>query len=274
MMPFAAPPSSIREQIERDLARGTSDLPTLPRSAREALHLAQQAEVDLEAATQLAERDPPLAARFVAVANSAFYSRGVPIVSPRRAIQQIGGTAARDVLFQGAYASMLVDTGRGAGEVESTFLHGVVVAHVSRELASEHRLDTDVAFLAGLLHDIGRARCWKLALRRLGKRDPEADVVEAIDALHAQAGAALARAWKLPAEVADVCAYHHVPAGRPYPSLVGVADAASMVVEGRATTDLLRGALEAGNWPSDCLERVLELAFTQLDKARRSGFDA
>jgi putative nucleotidyltransferase with HDIG domain len=269
-----AAPASIREQIERDLARGTSDLPTLPKSASEALHLARQPELDLLAATQLAERDPPLAARFVAVANSVFYSRGIPIVAPRRAIQQIGGTAARDVLFQAAYASMLIDTGRGAGAVESTFLHGVVVAHVSRDLAVEHKLDPDIAFLAGLLHDIGRARCWKLALRRLGRREPGPDVLEAIDALHAQAGAALARAWKLPAEVADVCAYHHEPAGRPYPSLVGVADAALRVVEGRGPTDDLRAALAAGNWPQDRLERVLELAFTELDNAKKSGVDA
>ena len=228
-MTAAASPLALRDRLEKDLARGTSDLPTLPRSATEALRLARMPSVDFDDLARVAGADPPLAARVVSVANSAAYARGgMPkIASVRQAAVRIGIQATRDVLYQVAYASIFVDTPRFRERVEATFQHGAATARATRIFAADCGLDLDIAFLSGLLHDLGRARCWKLLARCRDAVDDVAVAVEAVDALHATAGAELAAAWHLPDEVVDVCRWHHEPSGRPYPLLVAAADAIS-----------------------------------------------
>ncbi|HXN33428.1 MAG TPA: HDOD domain-containing protein, partial [Polyangiaceae bacterium] len=234
------------EQLQRDLARGTSDLPTLPRSVTEALRLARTPGLDFAEVERVAASDPPLSARVVSVANSALYARaGMPrIASVRRAAVRLGTQATRDVLFQVAYASMFVDAPRFRDLVEATFQHGVRAARCARLLAREQGLDADIAFLSGLLHDIGRARCWKLLAKQRGTIDL-ASAATAVEGLHAVAGAELASAWHLPEEVVEACRWHHEPGGRDYAMLIAAADAVARLDEGRGTRD-------------DALERLLE----------------
>jgi putative nucleotidyltransferase with HDIG domain len=229
-------PSALFDLVAHDLSRGTSDLPQLARSAAEALRLARAADLDIDAAVKLAENDPPLAARVLAVANSALYARGARHVSPRRAIAHIGGSAVREVLYQSAYASMIVDVPRFADQIARDFVHGVATAALARALARVASADPEDAFLGGLLHDLGRARCWKIVAKRLPSAGGDEHVHEIVDALHASAGHALVRTWQLPAEIADVCLHHHAPEGRRLPAIVAAADVLAHAAEGRPET--------------------------------------
>jgi putative nucleotidyltransferase with HDIG domain len=247
-------------QLQRDLARGTSDLPTLPRSVTEALRLARKPALDFNEVSNVAASDPPLSARIVAVANSALYARaGMPrIASVRQAAVRLGTQATRDVLYQVAYASMFVDAPRFRDLVEATFQHGVRAARAARLLAADRGLDPDVAFLAGLLHDIGRARCWKL-LARL--RNVEvADARSAVDELHAEAGSELAAAWNLPEEVIEACRWHHEPTGRSHAMLIAAADAIAHVDECRGSLEEAQARLLDVGVASERMDTLLEHA--------------
>jgi putative nucleotidyltransferase with HDIG domain len=251
---------TLLEQLERDLARGTSDLPALPRSVTEALRLARKPALDFNEIANVAASDPPLSARIVAVANSALYAHaGMPrIASVRQAAVRLGTQATRDVLYQVAYASMFVDAPRFRDLVEATFQHGVRAARAARLLAVERGLDTDVAFLAGLLHDIGRARCWKLLARRRTVELAAARL--AVDELHTGAGAELAAAWNLPDEVVEACRWHHEPAGRSHALLIAAADAVAHFDEGCGNQDEARVRLVDVGIPSDRLDALLDPA--------------
>ena len=266
MMAAAPSPLTLLEQLQRDLSRGTSDLPTLPRSVTEALRLARTPGLDFDEVARVAASDPPLSARVVSVANSALYSRaGMPrIASVRRAVVRLGTQATRDVLFQVAYASMFVDAPRFRDLVEATFQHGVRAARCARSLAREHSLDGDTAFLAGLLHDIGRARCWKLLAKNRGAVDLAA-AAAAVEAVHALAGAELAAAWHLPEEVIEACRWHHEPTEHEYATLIAAADAVAHLDEGRGTTDEARARLLEANVPA---ERADEVVASVLKESR------
>jgi putative nucleotidyltransferase with HDIG domain len=260
MMAARSTPPTLLEQLQRDLARGTSDLPTLPRSVTEALRLARKPALDFNEVANVAAGDPPLAARIVAVANSALYARaGMPrIASVRQAAVRLGIQATRDVLYQVAYASMFVDAPRFRDLVEATFQHGVRAARTARLLAVEQRLDADVAFLSGLLHDIGRARCWKLLAKARGAVDaPSAGL--AVDELHAAAGAELAAAWNLPDEVVVACRWHHEPAGHEPALLVAAADAVARLEEGRGTAEEARARLVDAGVKPERLDAIFDL---------------
>lgn len=262
---IASRTSELSRLIHHDLSRGDAALPELPRSAVEAMRIARAAVLDLDAAVRLAEKDPPLAARVLAVANSVLFARGGRHVSLKRAIAHIGGAALRDVLYQAAYASMVFDVPRYAAEVSRDVVHGVTTAALARALARVSGDDPEDAFLAGLLHDLGRARCWALVAKRAhGVADDDALFV--VDTLHAAAGYGLLRSWRLPSEIAEVCLRHHEPSGLRLASLVAAAD------------DLAHGAerREAPRVPADALLPLdagattawTERAHSELSRAR------
>jgi putative nucleotidyltransferase with HDIG domain len=244
--PTLIPVSTLREALARDLSRGTSDLPTLPRGVADALRLARKPALDFSEIEKVAGEYPPLAARLLAVANSALYAmRGVPrIASVRRAAIRMGIQATRDVLYQVAYATMFVDAPRFRELIEATFLHGVRCAPYGRLLAGERGLDQDTAFLAGLLHDIGRARCWKIVAAVRGKVDVEAAEV-AVDEFHAVAGSELAAAWHLPEEVIEACRWHHDPADRTYALIAAASDDLAILEVTRDDPGPARASLSA-----------------------------
>lgn len=267
-LPVSRAASALFDLVERDLSRGTSDLPQLARSASEALKIARAPELDLDAAVKLAENDPPLAARILAVANSALYARGARHVSPRRAISHIGGSALRDVLFQTAYASMILDVPRFATAVTRDFVHGVAVGALSRALACVASVDADDAFLAGLLHDLGRARCWKLIAKRIPTAGGDEDALAIVDALHMTAGHGLVQKWQLPDEIADVCLHHHEPDGRRLPSVVAAADALAEFAEVRKERQSTTAALVRIGIDASLADPWIERGIAEYERAK------
>ncbi len=223
-MELASPEPRMVDRLRRELARGTGDLPVLGPAAERALELARARDFEVRDVVQLAEHHGPFAARLMAVANSALYYRGVTISSLPLAVARLGVQAVRDVLYQCVYSAALFDAPGYRDLVSDTFRHGALVAHLCRAIAPRVRLDADTAFLAGLLHDIGRARCLKLAARWARTDADRAESLAAIDLVHARAGAELAGAWKLPDPIVEACAHHHEPEERSWARLVHVAD--------------------------------------------------
>lgn len=205
----------------------TGDLPVLPGVAVEALRLARDPRVRVDALLRVVEEDPPLAARILAVANSSFYARGIPIRSLRQAVVRLGLSPLRDVIYMAIYANSVFDAPGFVELVRETFDHCVRVGRIAQRLAPLLGHDEESAFLAGLLHDVGQARCLKLFARHpLTRNCPRDRLSEAAVRLHEAAGAALARAWNLPEEVVEACEHHHAPR-TPFSTLVWAADAVS-----------------------------------------------
>lgn len=201
---------SVYDSLAADLARGSGDLPVLPRAAAEALNLAQSPNMRFDQVVVVVETEPPLVARILSVVNSPLYSRGIPIANLGQALVRMGIQATRDVLYMAVYGSALFEAPRFSRRVGQVFSHGVLVARCARRLAALGGEDEDTAFLAGLLHDVGRARCLKiLAMRK--KRAENSEVEYAVEALHAEAGVGLVEAWNLPPAVAEACAFHDEP---------------------------------------------------------------
>jgi putative nucleotidyltransferase with HDIG domain len=227
----ATPPANLLEAIERDMARGTAALPILPKGAREALRLAKKADVDMNEIVEVIEGDPALTARLLAVANSAIYNRGFAMTSVRRAVVRLGLQATRDILFQAVYAAVLYDVPGFRSRVEATFVHGIVTSRVARRLAQIVGIDEDAAFLAGLLHDVGKGRIYKIA-SKIGRTDSEdREVHDAVAALHTRSAADLCRAWRLAPEIIEAVGWHHDPKNSKLAQLVAAADVTARRVE-------------------------------------------
>jgi putative nucleotidyltransferase with HDIG domain len=170
------------------------------------------------------EKDPLVAARVLRVAQSAYFSRGSCIASLKDAIVRIGVETLAN-LFLAETMTTRVFRAPGYDAVMSSLRrHSAMTAHIARALAAPMALHREHAFMFGLLHDVGVASAAYL----VGTRVPFAVAWPTILDAHAEAGKVLCRAWKLPAEIEVVVAYHHGArvGGTLHPGacLVGVAE--------------------------------------------------
>lgn len=181
-------------------------------------------------ALALLERDPFFAGRVMQVAQSPVHSGPGGVSSLAEAVTCLGQDTLGP-MFLAAATKMRVFRNRAyLRPMELVHRHSTVVAHLAR-LASRHtRLDPELAFTAGLLHDAGIVA----AMMIYGDDDSVPSPIEfeavwpAIRPVHARATEWLCGRWKLQPAVARALANHHEVrrAGLPDPltALVGLAD--------------------------------------------------
>jgi putative nucleotidyltransferase with HDIG domain len=216
-------------ELERELVKrlktGRAALPVLPAVAQSALRLANDPDARITDLASLVDTDPPIAARFMSVANSVVYFRGWVTSSTQSAIVRLGLASTRDLLFQVVYASSSGGLKKYQSAVQTSFRRSVIAAHAARVISRELSIASDYDYMSGLLHDIGEARIYRILDNVKVPADPK--LVEAlVRKYHESAGAEVAMAWKLPTEIVDACAAHHdaAAAANPQVRLVMIAD--------------------------------------------------
>jgi putative nucleotidyltransferase with HDIG domain len=202
-------PDKLEAFLLKQLATGRAGLPLLPEAAHEALRLAEDPRTDVGRIAKLVDRDPALAARFVALAGSAVYSGRVRPTNTTAALVRIGLHTARDLLLQVVYERVHEKLPLFNEEVGASFARSVRTAVAARSLARRITPGYDLAYLCGLLHDIGEARIYRILaeLPEAAALRPEVDAL--VRRHHEAAGADVARVWKLPADILTTCASHH-----------------------------------------------------------------
>jgi putative nucleotidyltransferase with HDIG domain len=217
-------------------------LEPLPGHVLEAMQLLDDLGSSAEQVAEAIGRDPVLAARVLRLANSALYMRTRRVATLREAVVLVGFAAVRSILVTAAAYDAFAKGAPGYGmDRTQMWQHALAVATVARHLAQARGLGAEAAFVAGLLHDIG-----KMALSHslqeqyqavLEAVQAGADFVEAERAVlgwdHAQVGAEAARRWNLPDSLVRAIEYHHRPDELDDPGLadaVHVADALSVML--------------------------------------------
>jgi len=241
-----AEPTSEMSETERELVKrlrtGRAALPVLPQVAEAALRLANDPDARINDLAELVDTDPPIAARFMSVANSVAYWRGLLTSSTQSAIVRLGLANTRDLLFQVVYAASAGGLKRYQVQVQKSFKRSVVAAVAARTAARELGIESEYDYMSGLLHDIGEARIYRI-LDGLPSRVTDTKLVnDLVQRYHSAAGAEVAMAWKLPTEIVDACAAHHDAhaASVPHVRLVMIADAVVDALEGGRSPNLER----------------------------------
>jgi HD-like signal output (HDOD) protein len=221
----ASQPSAAEAALVQTLEGGRAALPLLPDVATRALELANNRDASVREFSELIMKDPPIAARFIATANSALYSRGQTIRSVNDAVARIGLVASRDLVFQVVYASTVMGLKQFQDEVEASFHRSVLCGVICRVAAPLLRLNVADAYLCGLLHDIGESRIYRILSEGKATLSPE-EAAPLVQKYHPRAGAELAMRWALPDEIVQVCRRHEERGAPPSDQLrlVRVAD--------------------------------------------------
>ena len=241
------------------------DLPVLPSIVLDLIHSLESEDVDVATLAEKMSRDQALAAKILRLANSSFYGLAAKVKTVKQAIVVLGFDSARAL----AVASNVIDTfGGGAGgarrvDAADFWRHSIATALCAKNLAGRAGLDPDAAFIAGLLHDIGRLVLaisfpdrYAEVLDDCERNDATVDAAElrvfGLD--HQRAGQMLAEAWKFPPLIQRAIGQHHAPAGADLGDLPGVVHAANAMVH----------ALELGGGRHVAVPRLLDAAWDSL----------
>lgn len=218
-----------------------NDLPALPVIVSELLLSFDDPDVELgEVAAKIA-KDQALAAKTLRLANSSFYGLQSKVRTISQAIQVLGFDSVR-ALVVGAGVIGGFENGRRKGfDFAGFWRHAIASALCARALARRIGSPAELAFVAGLLHDLGRLvlvtrfpehYAEVLAQRML--RDSQLQEAEravlGID--HAQVGRALAQRWRLPEALARAIGNHHQPMEQDFGELAGTVHVANALAHG------------------------------------------
>lgn len=225
--------SSSTEAMQRALtevvSRGDFTVPPYPAVAVRLQRLLARDGYGVGEVAEVIAADAALAATVLAAANSALFGGGSEITSLSRAVNRLG---ARTV------GSIAVATGVGQVATTSGVLHdvrfrvwrrGMTCALTCQKLAPARGLDSEEAFLAGLLHGFGRSLAIA-ALEQVLKvhKPPRPLSVSEWLAVAEQHRATLARtvveSWKLPSAIAEAARSDAPGAPSPLRELVNEAD--------------------------------------------------
>ena len=196
------------------------DLPTLPSVYFKVDKLLKDKEASIDNVARIIEIDVAMSSSILRLVNSAFYGMHSKSNSIPHAVMILGFKAVKNAIVSVAIFDTLSVKDRYQNfDIAEFWRHSVSVAVLSKQLAEKTRLVApDDAFMAGLLHDIGKIIMLKYFKEDFGKvwqtmqethcsfADAEMEVAS-ID--HIQIGAYLARKWQLPDHIIEAIACHH-----------------------------------------------------------------
>jgi putative nucleotidyltransferase with HDIG domain len=228
-------PVSLAARLEREIREGRVELPILPQAAVDVQELIAR-DAGLPAIVRAIEREPIVAAALVKYANAAVYAGLRDVTDLQQAIARLGLDSVREtVVSLSARAAFKADNPAQAKYYSTIWTHSLTTAVAARRLAEFVSVPKETAFLAGLLHDIGRI-CVLRGITTLRTRDPKGFVLpdntigEFTDALHCAMGEVLCQAWNIPVELSDAIKRHHdVNLTEPKDTLAAVVQVADLM---------------------------------------------
>lgn len=204
----------ISEKLREDLILAFDDPnyrpPTLPTVALDVMKISGREDADVKEIVAVLERDQMLAATVLRLVSSPLYAARKPITSLDAAVVRLGVHAVRDAVFEVALRQGVFGVSKYGDTVASIAKHSTLTAYLTRIVCRHARIPGDLAFICGLLHDVGFAGLL-LAVAHVerGAAPPLHLLWRDVDALHERASLMLAERWGLPQQVVEVVGHHH-----------------------------------------------------------------
>jgi HD-like signal output (HDOD) protein len=132
------------------------DVPMLPEVAHKALRLTQDPDSTATAMANLIQSDQSLAAHVMRIANSVAYTPLANLVSLQQAVARLGMGAMSEIALAASVGAKLFNTPGYEAYIAQQWQHALATGLWAKEIARQTRSNVEVAFLAGLLHSIGR----------------------------------------------------------------------------------------------------------------------
>lgn len=192
-----------------------ADLPSMPALLMEAVQQINGSQ-NLTTLVDKMSQDPSMAIRILRIANSSFYGMSREIGSLREAVVLLGLNRIRDMLIGICFSKMLSAWHKDF-DYSLFWRHSMAVAECTRQLANYTGTSPDLAFTAGLLHDIGDLVIVMLfpdefsQLIQVSAKFGIETEQKLLGFDHMTLGGKAAQYWNLPQEIQEAIEQHETP---------------------------------------------------------------
>ena len=273
----AKPDSSlIRKQIQK-----IKEIPMLSSVAQHVVQLVQNPKVSVALLGKVVAKDPALAVKVLRISNSAYYGFPKQIKTISHALVILGFNQLVNLIV----TASVMDIGRGKKNDERLNLpklwyHSIATGLMAQNVSKTLLIgDADFAYLAGLLHDLGKAimsvylnKYYPLVLDERDKTDCllfEAEKT-VLGLTHARVSSWITEDWNLPETIILPLKFHHTP--RQCPGSVEL----TYIVH---LADILVRAIGLGDGGDSRIPEIapivwekLHLSFHTVDKLLETGY--
>jgi putative nucleotidyltransferase with HDIG domain len=213
-----------------EIRAGLSRLSTLSPAMQAILPRLNDDAFDANELSGMVAQDPLLAARVLRLANSPFYGLPQQVGSLREAVLILGFSSLRSIVLS---AGLI-----GAFSDGKAIAHSLATAAAARSLAKSLKRDQNMAFTAGLLHNLGAlllghfaADSWQALT---SEPEAAADVRlmkerETFGFDHCELGADIVADWRFPAAIQAAIRLHPQPPNQPADDLTDLVHAAWVI---------------------------------------------
>lgn len=257
---------SVTDTLRSLVQKGDVHLPAVPGVTVKLQELLRDEDrADAHKVAAIIATEPAIAASTLRLANSVAFGGLRQVVELDEAVGRVGmrqvSSLATTIATRGAFASK--DPARMA-RLDRLWSMSLTAAITTRRLALG-QTDPEEAYLAGLLHDIGKQLILKL-LDQCEKHFVEpitpSALEELLEALHVELGYKLLQTWRIPDAVCDVTLRHHEAKTASNDILLARVQAGDAVANYLAASEEERANLPIAEHPA--IER---LSLTELEIA-------
>lgn len=229
-----------------NLASGILYLPPAFDIIPRLLQLLDDPEADGESLADLIRLDAGLTADVLRVANSAAYAGVVPMDNLLAAVLRLGLRQLYQVVLEVVASPVFAQATQPGAASMDLWEHALRTALAAQILSRRFGEDAEVAFTAGLLHDLGKLVFYQLIGDRYvalladarARKEPLFRCEEAeFRTHHAAVGGKLLKSWNFPENIVQCVAFHHDPLRAPKNSsmIVGIVYAANLLAHRAGT---------------------------------------
>jgi HD-like signal output (HDOD) protein/CheY-like chemotaxis protein len=218
----------LRELVPQDkvcqLISRNGSVPSLPSLYVQIMQELNSPDCEIGRVADIIARDAGMTAKILQLANSAFFGLRAQVSTPSDAIFRLGLDVVKALaLSVQVFSSFETDDVKKLN-LTRVWPHSLSTASLARKVAVRQKAEpglVDLAFTAGLLHDVGKLVLaanipeeYHEVLTRAAEtkvKDWQGEYI-AFGVTHAEVGGYLIGLWGLPDNLVEAVAFHHCPA--------------------------------------------------------------
>ena len=215
-------PKRFRKLTPETIDKVIATIRPIPQVALKIIRTVHSGDYSMRDIAREVRQDQIISAKVINMCNSVYVSPKVRIKSIDQGLVMLGEKLILQLVVSSALEEFFHDSDKGYSLCKGGLYHHAMATAIVAEKLAEYtgKSDEDVAYTAGLLHDIGKvvldqhiAKASPLFYRRIFQEGEELLGLERelIGFTHIEAGRRLAELWNLPDIISEVIEFHSSP---------------------------------------------------------------
>ncbi len=207
------------EEFHRRLSTMVESMPAFPESVHQIMSMTADINCSPRDLVKVIESDPIMTMKILKLVNSAFFALSRNVASVQHALVYLGLNTVKNLAISIATVDSLPRKSIPELPMSAFLTHSLATATMAQRLAKDflHLRDVSDHFVAGLLHDFGKAvfvqfeptTYARVLNEAREKQSPLPQIeMERMGITCAEAGAMLAESWQLPPTLIDSIRTH------------------------------------------------------------------